>query len=223
MQFKGEKQIEEFIGKKYGRLKINSLDKVEKQKYKSKGTTKYRNKFFISCACDCGKNTVKSLDSIRQGNTRSCGCLSTENKTSHGMNNTKLNSVWRDMRYRCNNSNSDFYENYGGKGVKVCEEWGDFVVFYKWATTNGYAEGLSIDRIDVDGDYEPSNCRWVDMKTQQRNKGNNRKVEYKGKVLCLTEWSEVTGLHPKTIAYRLNSGWSIEEALTKPKGKYNKN
>lgn len=140
----------------------------------------------------------------------------------HGKNGTKLNGVWCDMRYRCSNPSSKYYKNYGGRGISVCNEWDKFENFYKWAMSNGYRNGLSIDRIDGNGNYEPNNCRWVDMKTQQRNRGNNRKVEYDGKSLCLTEWSEVTGIHPKTIAYRLNSGWSIEETLTKPKGKYSR-
>ena len=214
--------IENFIGNRYGRLKIISLNRIERQEYKSKGTTKYKNKYFVNCICDCGKETAKSLSSIRQGSTRSCGCLSNENKTSHGMNDTKLNGVWRDMKYRCSNPNSKYFKNYGGRGIRVCSEWNEFEEFYKWSVNNGYKEGLSIDRINSNGNYAPSNCRWVDMKTQQRNRGNNRKVEYDNKNLCLTEWAEITGLHPKTIAYRLNNGWSVEDALTKPKGKYNK-
>ena len=138
------------------------------------------------------------------------------------MNDTKLNGVWRDMKYRCSNPNCKYFKNYGGRGIRVCSEWHEFEEFYEWSVNNGYKEGLSIDRINSDGNYEPSNCRWVDMKTQQRNRGNNRKVEYDNKNLCLTEWAEITGLHPKTIAYRLNNGWSVEDALTKPKGKYKK-
>ena len=147
--------------------------------------------------------------------------INTDNhRIIHGMNDTRLNGVWRDMRYRCNNSNSNYYSHYGGRGIKVCDEWNEFINFYEWSMKNGYKEGLSIDRIDVDKGYSPENCRWVDMKTQQRNRRNNRIIEYNGMSLCIAEWSEVTGLHRKTIAYRLDNGWSIEDTLTKPKGKY---
>lgn len=148
--------------------------------------------------------------------------IKTKKYEKHGKKDSRIYSIWASMLQRCKNPNDISYSLYGNKGISVCEDWEYFINFDEWAMSNGYQEDLSIDRIDSNGNYEPSNCRWVSMKVQQRNRGNNRKIEYDNKNLCLTEWSEITGLHPKTIAYRLNSGWSVEDALTKPKGKYKK-
>ena len=135
-------------------------------------------------------------------------------KIYDGRSKTKLYSVWKTMKYRCSNKNNHKYKNYGGRGIKVCDEWKDYSLFRTWALSNGYQDDLTIDRVDVDGNYEPNNCRWVDMKTQQRNRSNNKLIEYKGETKCLSEWVEITGIGHKTILYRLNSGWSVEKALT---------
>lgn len=136
----------------------------------------------------------------------------------HGMRHTRLYNIWRSMRQRCSNPKCINYHNYGGKGIKVCEEWQkDFSAFYKWATENGYKEGLTIDRKDVIGNYEPSNCRWSTYKEQANNKRNNRIIECKGISHTLGEWSEITGIKLATIWARLQKGWSVEKALeTKP-------
>lgn len=135
-------------------------------------------------------------------------------KVYDGRSKTKLYSVWKTMKYRCSNKNNHKYKNYGGRGIKVCDEWKDYSLFKAWALSNGYRDNLTIDRVDVDGNYEPNNCRWVDMKTQQRNRSNNKLIEYKGETKCLSEWVEITGIGHKTILYRLNNGWSVEKALT---------
>lgn len=124
----------------------------------------------------------------------------------HYMKNTKLYSIWNEMRCRCNNPNDKNYKRYGAKGISVCEEWNNFRNFYPWAFANGYQEGLSIDRIDPAGDYEPSNCRWVTLKEQQRNRGNNVKLSHDGKNLTIGEWCEINNVSYsaiKTRYYRL--------------------
>lgn len=127
--------------------------------------------------CDCGVEKEVSLGNILNGSTKSCGC---QKSKKHNLSNTKLFRLWVDMRQRCYNKNNVNYNNYGGSGITVCDEWcKDFMTFHNWAYANGYKEEtlpngfnkLTIDRIDVNGNYEPSNCRWVDMKIQATNKG----------------------------------------------------
>ena len=121
------------------------------------------------------------------------------------------------MRSRCYNSNNPDFKHYGGRGIKICEEWyGSYSCFRDWSLSNGYSENLTIDRIDVNGNYEPSNCRWSTRKEQSLNTRSNRYIEYNGETKTLSEWSKIFGLYHKTISYRLNHGWSVEKALTTP-------
>lgn len=136
------------------------------------------------CKCDCGKSVIVREPNIKNGHTKSCGCIRVERmklenpKYNHGLRYHRLNSIWRGMKTRCFNPNTPFYKHYGGRGITVCEEWTDsengFQNFAKWAIANGWDENKSrieqsIDRIDVNGNYEPSNCRFADMKTQRKN------------------------------------------------------
>ena len=134
----------------------------------------------------------------------------------HGMYGTKLYKTWNNMISRCYCKSFRKYRNYGGRGITVCDEWkASFVSFMEWAMANGYREDLTIDRIDVNGNYEPSNCRWLTNEEQQLNKRTNRNIEYNGEIHPLTKWAKITGIHPKTISTRIDRGWSVEEALTK--------
>lgn len=118
------------------------------------------------------------------------------------------------MKDRCYNRRCSNYKNYGGRGIKMCDEWlNDFMSFYNWAMSHGYIEGLTIDRIDVNGNYEPNNCRWVDMKQQQRNRTDNRYFIINGETHCLSEWCEILGLKYRTVYSRLQRGWMIYDAL----------
>lgn len=136
----------------------------------------------------------------------------------HGLSKTRLYSIWCDMKKRCYNTKSRRYECYGGKGIKVCDEWlHDFSAFYEWSMANGYAENLSIDRINVNGNYEPSNCRWATIKQQQRNTTRNHFVTVNGETKTIAEWSEITGISEDVIKDRLNKlHWSEEDAVTIP-------
>lgn len=106
------------------------------------------------------------------------------------------------------------YKHYGARGIKMCDDWkNDFMTFYNWAMSNGYKEGLTIDRIDVNGNYEPNNCRWVDIKTQSNNKRNNIYLAYGGKTQTLKEWAEELNVNYCTLWRRYNKQWSIDEIL----------
>lgn len=137
----------------------------------------------------------------------------------HGLSHTRLHRIWHSMYCRCYYPSTNQYKNYGGKGIKVCEEWKHiegFIKFYNWATNNGYSDELTLDRIDVNGNYEPSNCRWVTKEVQDNNRGNNRRITYKGETKTLAQWSREYNINIVTLSDRLKSGMTIEEALNKP-------
>lgn len=141
----------------------------------------------------------------------------------HGLGNTKnrLYRIWANMKSRCYNPKASRFEHYGGKGVIICPEWlHDFRAFYDWAMSHGYSDELSIDRIDVNGNYEPDNCRWERPKVQSNNLSVNRKITFNGVTRTLSEWATATGINRRTIAARLDlHGWTVEQALTIPVGK----
>ena len=121
------------------------------------------------------------------------------------------------MKKRCINSSDRLFKYYGGRRITICEEWkNDFQAFYDWAMANGYKDDLTIDRIDVNGNYEPSNCRWANSKLQARNMRNNNFVTYKGETHCLSEWAELYNISYKTFWKRLKKGWEFEKALLTP-------
>jgi len=133
----------------------------------------------------------------------------------------RLYRIWYQMRQRCNNPNDAAYERYGGRGISICQEWqNDYVLFETWATQNGYADNLSIDRIDTDGNYCPENCRWANAIEQNNNKANVKKYEYNGETHSIAEWSRIVNICKEVIQYRLSLGWSFEKAITEPTHKH---
>ena len=133
----------------------------------------------------------------------------------HGHSNTRLHKIWQNMRNRCHNSNTPDYKYYGGRGIKICDDWNDFTVFELWAINNGYSEVLTLDRIDVNGNYCLDNCRWITRKEQSNNKRNLRMIEYKGETRTLTQWSEMLNIPIATLYRYLASEGSLEKAVTK--------
>ena len=131
-------------------------------------------------------------------------------------NDKRLRKIWESMHERCEYEKHPQYHNYGGRGICVCDEWSEYIPFAKWAFSHGYADDLSIDRIDVNGMYEPDNCRWVTMKEQANNKRTNRIVVYNENEYTLTELAELIGMNKTTLKERLNAGWSVEDAVNRP-------
>jgi hypothetical protein len=177
------------------------------------------------CRCDCGNETIVNSGHIVSGNTKSCGCLIkevlTKRNTTHSLTKdssgrqTKLYNVWVSMRQRCFNAKSRDYKDYGGRGITVCKSWLDYKNFHNWAMTNGYKDGLTIERINVNGDYEPNNCIWVTPDKQAKNTRNNHFISYNGQTKILAEWSRILGVESSLLRYRLKT-WSVEEAFTTP-------
>lgn len=134
----------------------------------------------------------------------------------HGKSKEKIYSVWHGMIARCEKEYCKEYKNYGARGISVCDEWHDSKKFIDWSLNNGYEVGLSIDRIDTNGNYEPNNCRWVDMVTQQNNTRRNRKVTIGNETHNVSEWARIKGIPYHYIYRRYEEGWSIEKAITEP-------
>ena len=166
------------------------------------------------CECKCGNTTTVTSYCLKSGRIKSCGCLRKEG--THGKSNTRLYKIWGNMKSRCYNPNSARFSSYGMRGISVCEEWkNNFQSFYEWAITNGYNDTLSIDRIDVNGNYCPENCRWATSKEQGNNKSDSRFLTYKGKTQTLAQWAEENGIKTTTLHARINYyNWDIEKALT---------
>ena len=171
------------IGRKFGRLTI-----IKKGKRNKSGVQLY------ICKCDCGNYTNVTLGNIKSGNTKSCGCYNKEQlsergifKIKHGLRWHPLYGIWAGMKSRCYNKNRDNYKYYGGRGIKICNEWkNNFEEFYNWAIKNNWKKGLTIDRIDNNGNYEPNNCRWVNFTIQNNNRRKFSKKKY--------EINDLTGL-----------------------------
>lgn len=175
------------------------------------------------CICDCGKTRIVKGTDLRNGKVHSCGCVHWNKKyknfsidTPHGK---RLYSIWNDMKRRCEDYRVKSYKRYGGKGIKVCDEWHDFQKFYDWSLDNGYSADLTIDRIDNAGDYSPSNCRWANIYTQSNNRSNNHYIEHNGETHSMAEWSRELKIPYSALRSRLQRGWDEERALTVPVGK----
>ena len=175
------------------------------------------------CKClSCGNLTKLTSYELTHKKKKSCGCLTnniiSQKNTKHGLRQTRIYNIWAKLRARCYRKTDRLFSYYGERGIRVCEEWNShFISFYNWALENGYEDNLTIDRIDVNGDYEPNNCRWVNMKAQCNNKRNNIIIMYKGKEQTLKQWCEELQVDYKLVHGRIKyRGWSIEKALTTP-------
>lgn len=201
--------MKDLTGERFGRLVV--LERAGKEdKWK--------------CRCDCGSIVIRRGSDMSRGDTRSCGCLrrelARERRSTHRHSKTRLYRVWASIKNRCYNEKVDNYKYYGGKGVKMCDEWKDsFEAFEKWAYENGYdetagAQKCTIDRIDVLKDYEPSNCRWVNHVVQCNNQTSNVILELNGESHTMAEWARILGVKYTTLRGRIYRGMPPERALT---------
>lgn len=190
-------------GRKFGRLTVLERD------YSLKRTS-------WLCSCECGNYKIVRSHDLVGGRVKSCGCIRSETtrkqgfrNATHNMTGTRLWRIWSGMKQRCKKD-----KNY--THVSVCEEWEKFECFYSWAISNGYKDGLSLDRIDCNGDYCPENCRWATWKQQENNRRNNRLFTYKGETKTVAQWSDLTGIRAATISWRINAGWEEKDIFMKP-------
>lgn len=167
--------------------------------------------------CECGRSMFVAARSLENGDTKSCGCLRAEtcrvNMTTHGGTGTRLHGIWENMLYRCRNPKYTGWKDYGGRGISVCDEWSRYEPFRGWALGNGYADELTIDRIDNDGNYNPKNCKWSTCLEQGSNKRNNIYHEIDGDVKTITCWARMFNIKPKIVFGRIYRGWTHNEAL----------
>lgn len=201
----------DITGQEFGRLEV-----IEFAGYNKHWAVTWK------CRCECGNETIVRSDHLRYGKISSCGCLKAEESakrgranSKHGMWNTRLYHCWQHMKQRCDGTGNEANrKRYHDRGITICDEWyNSFETFMEWALNNGYKENLTLDRINVDGNYEPSNCRWADALTQMNNVTTNRYIEYKDKTMTMAEMAREYGIKYSTLQTRLKRGWSIKRAL----------
>lgn len=207
-------------GYRFGRLLIVRLSRKGKRRY-------------WLCECDCGN--IKSVlhENLTSGQTKSCGCLARElskqrchERTGpaaahykHGFcvnKNQRLYRIWGGIKQRCGNPNVHNFCDYGGRGIKICSEWGEFEPFMKWALSHGYKNTLEIDRKDVNGDYSSDNCRWVTKKEQTMNKRSNHLITFNGETKTLFEWASHLNMNGSSLLWRIKKGWDVKKAFLTP-------
>lgn len=211
---KDMKRVHDLTGQKFGRLTVIGID-----------DTKQTRKTFWICECECGSIISTRSDRLISNRVKSCGCYKRESdqrnvmnvpaykkylEQGHKVGGTRLYAIWQNMRHRCDDVKNSRYADYGGRGIKVCQEWEDeYINFYIWAMGNGYADDLTIDRIDVDGNYEPSNCRWATNTQQCNNRRSNINITIGNATKSLKEWCDIFELPYKNVNARYHRNESI--------------
>ena len=204
-------KLNDLLGQRFGKLTV--IARAENNKH---------NSAMWLCKCDCGTEKIIQGDCLLKGHTKSCGCLRASLLPilglKHGLGKTRLHSIWLDMRRRCYKKNRKAYKDYGGRGITICDEWkDDFLSFYNWSINNGYEDNLTIDRIDVNSNYEPSNCRWITKREQCKNTRANINITYNNQTKTLSEWAEILKINYNTLHSRIKVlKYPVEKAFTKP-------
>lgn len=212
-------KVKELTGQRFGRLVVSAFAGMSP---KPNG----RSRALWTCKCDCGSTVSVDGNSLQTGNTSSCGCLRREQLSARnasrgtGAKRHPLYVTWKDMKARCQSQSDPEYHNYGGRGITICDRWLDFWAFV--SDVGPRPKGMTLERIDTDGDYVPSNCRWATASEQSRNKRTNRYLSHGGVSLCITDWAKRTGINKTVIRLRLARGWSVQDALTKPPDRRNR-
>lgn len=192
-------------GNQYGFLTVIKRHGLDKQ-----------GQYTFECRCICGNTTIVTGSNLRSGNSRSCGCqgIGVEH---HKESKTKLYRIWAGIIARTEIHSATGYEIYGGRGIRVCNEWrSSFVAFRDWAYSNGYEDGLTIERMNNDGPYSPDNCRWATIKEQANNKRNTVWITSNGETRNVQEWAKILDVRPGTIRERIIRGWSEDDAINRP-------
>jgi hypothetical protein len=181
------------------------------------------NRTFWLCKCSCGKEISVWQGNLTKGKTQSCGCLKREvmikRNTTHGLRhkNDRLYDIWCHMKARCHRKTDSAYKLYGGRGIIICHDWLSYPAFYAWANSHGYQDDLTIERIDVNGNYESTNCCWISIEDQAKNRRTTRFLTIDGETKYLTEWAEQVGRHLSTITRRIDEyGWDAKDAVFSP-------
>lgn len=223
---KCEKEIWEILSRKTPKMKYGDFDIGKQFGYLTVIGHTYasdkngRQYIEYVCACDCGNIYCVIPNFLYEGRVKSCGCkhdeLCKKAATKHGLSGERLYKVWANMKSRCFRKSSQEYKNYGGRGITVCKEWLDYESFRNWALEAGYDplapfSECTIDRIDVNGNYEPGNCRWANAEVQGNNKRTNVLIEHDGEIHTLSEWGKITGAGNK-FGSRIKNGYSFEKA-----------
>ena len=196
------------------------IKNIENQKFgkllvlRMSGKTKSGNIKWL-CQCDCGNQSVVVGSKLRNGSTKSCGCLKFS-PIAQGYSDTRLYRIWVNMHARCYNEKHDAFKWYGEKGISVCSLWHEFIPFREWALSNGYDDNLSIDRISSNGNYIPDNCRWQNQKQQMNNVSSNKIILFEGSEYTQSEFADKFGLNYHTVRNRIRLGWTLEEIIKTP-------
>ena len=199
-----DKHFVDLMGMKFGKLTV--IKRVE---------NKNGHSATWECRCDCGTVFSVAGTALRAGQKHCKKCTPRwGNKIIHNMSRSRIYRIWHGIKDRCNNNNSDAYRNYGARGITFCIEWNEFLPFYDWAMQNGYTDELTIDRIDNNGNYEPSNCRFITILEQQKNKRTCIFIEKDGKRQIIADWAKETGLAQNVISNRLRYGWSMNRIFS---------
>lgn len=228
INFATKYNLDDIVGKKYNMLTVLGFA-YDMLITNDKGITRVTR--YVNCKCDCGKVISVRIGPLVSNKIKSCGCIRAKSNLSHGMRKSRIYNIWCGMNKRCYNPNEPNYVNYGAKGIGVCEEWRKskkrgnpgFVNFYKWSIENGYCEQpkntkrndiLSIDRIDINKDYSPDNCRWIPFRGQSRNKRSTVRVtDYDGQELIMVDLAKKYNVSESLLSYRHRTGWSNDEII----------
>lgn len=214
--------MKDLTGKRFGRLLV----------IKRVGTNPKNRQYIWLCKCDCGNYKEALTSYLTTGDTSSCGCYRKECELknlsefwgkikTHGLSKTRIYAIWADMKDRCYNSKNRAYKHYGNRGIIVFEDWkNDFMAFYNWSMSNGYTDKLTIDRIDVNGNYEPNNCRWVTQKEQANNKRNSREITLFGETKTVYEFEKIYKVKALLLYNRYKKGYSDKDVIYKGDFRY---